>query len=192
MTQKILLKNDFLKERNILDQIENSITVINEKLVPELEKIGFTLTDDVLKDCLSGAKKLRAEYDKAIKNDLAKVQLPSTRLRIEEEANEAFTQFSDKLTEFRRDIKQEKFIAIVDGSAVLTDEAKAQVNESCNVYLTDPKQIEVFEHLKEACKHLNAVFPDDLPMWWNQVFAYTEKAKFHPNPDMNLKLLGGF
>jgi hypothetical protein len=192
MENKVFLRYDFSRERKVLDEIDNSISTINGTLVPELEKIGVTLTGDVLKDCLSGARKLRTEYLAILKKDLDKVGLPSTKSRIESEATEALEQFQDKLVAIRHEIKQQEYISVVDGLAVMTEESKAKLAESCNIYLSDSEQIEAYNHLVEVCNHLNEVFSNDLPMWWLQVLSYSEKEnKFSPNPDLNYNYLGG-
>ncbi len=192
MENKILIRTDWGRESRILEEIETSIEAINTVLKPALEKIGFTLDDSVLSDCLTGGSQLRKDYESRLKKDLSKIGTPSTKRKIEIEATEEFERFENVLINVRKEIKGvNSFITIVDGLAVLTDEARERLIESCKIYLTDPKQIEIHNHLIEACKHLNAVFTNNLPLWWKQIFAWDAKKGFYPNGNIDYSYLGG-
>lgn len=164
-------------------QLSTVIALINGEFRTALEGINFTLTSENLLDILTGGNKIALEYNQKLSTDIEKISIPGFRKMFENVARDAYSEYEivrlrmlDKCYSNNR-----QFISVVDGEAIVSDAAKKQIEEDCSTYITDPKEIELYNlHLK-ACDALNAMFQGYSSPYWRQMFIF-HNNKFEVEP----------
>lgn len=60
------------------------------------------------------------------------------------------------------------------------------IKESCKRYITDAKEIEVYNNVKQAADALNLLFDGDIPVTWWGIFQ-AKDGKFAVNENLNFE-----
>ena len=181
MTNKVKIGVDVTKQNFLQFQVEDGLVAINTVLTPALNLIGFELTSETLKDCLSGCESIHSEYLTRLAKDLTAISIPSTRSLLDKTAGEAWYDFKATLEKALSKItlSARVYISVENEIAILSNEAKEQLLEDCSIYLTDPEEIDLYNRHCAATEALNSFFQGRKVANWQMLFEWVE-GKFIP------------
>ncbi len=182
--KKIKIKVYRPKEYRLLSGANSAVKSINEKLVPALSGIGFDLTSENLKDCLSnGARTIHDSYIGEINRDCARVSLPASKKMLEDAALAEYSKFKSVLTEVLKEITPDapKYISVAGNKAIVPDGARAAITEDCTQYITTDAEIARYDKYLAAIEAMNALFDGNVISGWEEMFA-PSGGKFLPQP----------
>ena len=168
--KKVLVNEGAIQAGSALNQARDAAAIINAKLAPALESIGFQTTDEILKDCLLGATQTRQTYFEGVAKDIKATRTPSIRKQAREAADEAWEAFERELVHVRREARNYKFLTVEDGQAVLNPDNEEKLRDASRIYLTDPAEIEAYNLHVEIIEKLNQLFKGKTPFRWFTIF----------------------
>jgi hypothetical protein len=181
MEEKIKIGENLLKKNQTTYAIEIAVQLINANLKTALEKIGFELTGETLKSCFSGGMPIYDKFHKTVSEDMEKIASHSTRQMLEENSQHSWETFnhvrSSVMSKISSDIRS--FITIEDGFAVFSQTSKEQLEDDCNIYITEAEEINRYELHQRACEALNAFFQGHYSAFWYQIFDF-KNGQFIP------------
>ncbi|MFY9154110.1 MAG: hypothetical protein WAO52_18970 [Prolixibacteraceae bacterium] len=178
---KVRIGTQSLAMIQLESEISNAVALVNGPLAEAICNIGFTPSDEILKDCMNGGRAITQEYYERLTKELSVMSIPSSRTLFENSAREGLKQFhlTRKLIENKCSSNIRKYISFENDLAVYSDEAKKQLNEDFGIYITNPDEIELYNLHLEACEALNNLFKGYRSHVWNQYFEF-ENGKFKP------------
>lgn len=162
-------------------EIANAVALINGPLAESICNIGFTPSDEILKDCLNGGRAITQEYHERLTKELSIMTIPSSRTLFENSAREGLNKFHGTREQIVNKCGSNirKYITFVNDLAVYSDDAKEQLNEDCGVFITNSEEIELYNLHLEVCNALNNLFQGHVSPVWNQMFD-RENGSFKP------------
>ena len=177
---KIWIGTQIVNQTRIESEIRNAIIAINAPLREAIESIGFEPSEELLKDCLGGARAITQQYYERLNKELSILTIPSSKVLFEQSAKEGLKKFHT----VRRDVVNKcelnsKYISFENGFAVFSEESRKQLDEDMGIYISDPEEIELYNLHVEACKALNNFFQGYVSPVWNQMFDF-ENGRFKP------------
>ncbi|MEI7423571.1 MAG: hypothetical protein WCK18_15820 [Prolixibacteraceae bacterium] len=174
--ERILINENVFHSGSAIDQAANSARVINARLAPALQAIGFELCAETLKDCLSGANVTRKAYFSAVEADIKTTRTPSIRKHMQDAADEAFEAFERELLQVRNEARNYKFLIVEGGKCVLTPDNEEKIKELSRIYVTEKKEVEAFKTHSQIVELLNQLFGGRIPYRWSSIFLEKENA----------------
>jgi len=187
--EKFLINENVFHSGGIIDQAANSARAINGRLAPALQAIGFDLSNETLKDCLSGASATRKAYFAAVETDLKTTRTPSIKKQMQDAADEAFEAFERELLLVRREAQNYKFLIVENGKCVLTADNEEKIRELSRIYVTEKKEVEAFKIHCEIVKRLNELFGGRIPYRWSSIFQEKENQIIRNDQTDYLKIV---
>ena len=189
MEKKILVNENQIAARAIVDQALTTAQTINTRLIPALETIGMTITNEALKDLLLGATETKKAYFAGVESDIKATRTPSIRKQMQEAAADEWDRFERELFNIRRETRQSKFLTIEAGVCTLTPGNEEKLKDSCRIYLTDPKEIAAYQLHIEIVDKLNQLFKGQPPFRWINIFPIDNTGKISRNEDTDYSKL---
>ena len=189
MEKKILVNSNEIQAGRIVDEALTTAQTINTRLIPALEAIGQTTTNEVLKDCLLGATETKKAYFAGVEQDIKATRTPSIRKQMQEAAADEWDRFERELFNIRRETRQSKFLTIENGNCTLTRGNEEKLRDSQRIYLTDPKEIEAYKLHVEVVEKLNQLFKGQPPFRWTNIFPIDNTGKISRNDETDYSKL---
>ena len=184
--QKILVKNNEMAATTAIDNANGAAKAINERLVPALKTIGISITQEVLKDCFSGATKTEKNYFDALEKDLKGIKTPSISNSLEATATNAWEKFKGVLLLVRREAgASHQQLTIIEGEAVLSLESEQTIRETYRTYLSDEKEIAAYHLFIDIADKLNQLFKGSVPLYFNTLFPADANGVIHAHENID-------
>ena len=190
--ERIYLRNNW-QRRDVLEKtLRENAEVANNTVIPICRELGITVTLPNVLKWVHDADDFREAFVTKCKQE-AEANGKYLGEVIENAANDDFT---NRLKEYpypfvmpmQLGTDEKKLMSIKGGRLTYNDE---QLTELTNVYLTDPKQIEVYRRIENLCNVLNDFFGDKIPVndalnsWAGIVYPTKEGFKVNPRQDFS-------
>ena len=184
--EKILIKENTIRHADALEEINETIQVINTEFRKILIEIGIDkISLSVLKDCLTNsANQVEKSYQQKVEKDLEKISTISIKKMLFRDAGHAFRSFRNQFEAIKPKLKHVDYLTIENDICILTQENKNKLFESLNTYISDPKEIEAYNRHQAAAEALTAFFRGTYPLYWHNLFVF-ENGEFQPNENTN-------
>lgn len=188
---KIKIGTSSIRQLQIESEINSAIGHINGPLREAIENIGFTASEELLKDCLDGGRQITQEYYDRLNKELSILTIPSSKVLFEQSAHEGLKRFHTIRQQVvdKCGIGIRKYISFEDEIAVFTNQSKEQLSEDMGIYLTDPEEIELYNLHQEACESLNNLFQGQISIEWYRLFDIDKNRQFKPESLTNYSFL---
>ena len=172
MTTKIKIGFDDVKQNLLLSAVNEAVKLINSKLTPALSEIGFELTEGTFADCFAGGTAIKEKYYSSVNQDINNVSGKGFKNLLKQTAQKDWQKFSNILVEVVGQIKADVlgYVSVIDGLAVLPDEAKAAITEVCTLYISSDAEIARYKLYLEVIDALNAFFDNNCLYDWHRLF----------------------
>jgi len=187
--ERILINERNIQASESRSQAQEAAQVINSRLIPALEAIGQTISDAVLKDCLSGANATKKSYFLSVEADTKGTKTPGIKKQLEDAAIEAWERFEQELTFVRREARNASFLTIIDGQCVLTPANEEKLTEAARLYITDPAEIAAYKLHVEIIEKMNQLFKGQTPYRWFNLFPGDATGKISRNDETDYSKL---
>lgn len=150
--------------------------------IPALFKANdIPLTDENFQMAIFSPRQIEKVYNDIL-NEKIKSFPQVIQVTARNEAEFAVENILEELGKLEFSYQEKPFITLSGTSCKVNEEA---IKESCKRYLTDAKEIEVYNNVKQAADALNLLFNGDIPVaWWNVfqakngIFAVNETLNF--------------
>lgn len=159
--EKILIKeNETIAARNI-QSVENHIKEINQKIVPAFEdfnigKLSTDLLHELLTNNFENVNKLISEQ---AEKDTEYIKTPSIKkemLRVIDVVKSDFAKTCKSLVNYET-VHLLKYIEVKSGIAKSVKGANEAIIEDAKYYITDPKEIEIYNEIKIIADAYNRI-----------------------------------
>ena len=184
--EKILIKENTIRHSDALEEINETIQIINTEYREMLKELGIeVLTFEIFDDCFkNSAARLKKSFYQAVEKDLQSIKTETIRKSLFLDAKKAFNLFINQFNKIKPNLKHVDFLSIEKNTCTLTPENKNNLFESLNTYISDPEQIEAYNRHQAAAKALNVFFNGKHPLYWHNLFVF-ENGEFKPNENTN-------
>ena len=178
--EKILVKNDSYKAEHVISELQEKCSMINNVIPSLLKANDIELTPDNFQMALLNPKGIKKVYYSTLNekiNNFPKVLQITAR----QEADNAINNMLDTLNELELSYIEKRYIVFSGTICKVNVDA---IKENFKRYITDAKEIEVFNLVKQAANVLNELFKGDIPLNWTSIFM-AENGKLKVNEDLN-------
>lgn len=178
---KIRIGTRSVQQAQVDYEIRQAIDLINAPLREAFESIGFTASEELLKDCLDGGREITQQYYERLAEELKIMSSPSSRQIFEKAGQESIKQFHvvrNRVVD-KCGMTVQKYITLDGDIAVFSEESQKQLDEDMGIYITDPEEIELYNLHQKACEALNNLFQCHIEFEWHRLFDIDNK-QFKP------------
>ncbi len=169
--EKILINENQIRQNDLLAQAHETVKLINGELIPALYEIGMVLTLDIIQDSLTGTNEIRKMFFANVEKDTKNIKTIAIKKKLVEAAEKSFETFNNELDSLKKDLKQVDYLTVEDGLCILSEENEEKLIDSARIYLTEPKEIEIYKIHREAAEILNRLFKGKFPLFWYNIFV---------------------
>ncbi len=178
--EKLLISYDENKALRMINELQEKCDKVN-KVIPEQFKANdIPLTDENFQMAIFYPQKIESVYY-SILNEKIKGFPQVLQETARQEAEYAVSSILKKLNSFELTYTDKQYIVLSGTTCKVNEDA---IKESCKRYLTDAKEIEVYNNVKQAADALNKLFKGDIPLNWINIFR-ADNGKLIVNNGLN-------
>lgn len=178
--EKILIKNDNYKATATINELQEKCKKIN-RVIPILFKANdIPLTEENFQMAIFYPKNLEKVYFDTL-NQKIKSFPQVIQVTARQEGEYAISTMLEELEKIKLQCNNKQFIVLSGTTCNVNEDA---IKENCKHYLTDAKEIEVYNHIQAAADILNKLFKGDIPLNWINIFR-TDNGKLIVNNGLN-------
>lgn len=177
---KILIDNDSNKAVRMINELQEKCNKVN-RTIPKLFKANdIPLTEENFQMAIFYPQKIESVYYATL-NEKIKSFPQVLQVTARQEAEYAVSSILKKLNSFELTYTDKQYIVLSGTTCKVNEDA---IKESCKRYLTDAKEIEVYNNIQQAADALNKLFKGDIPLNWINIFR-AENGKLIVNNGLN-------
>ena len=178
--EKILIKNDANKAVRMIKELQVKCDMINEVNPNLFMSNDIELTEDNFRMAIFSPKKIEQVYYATLNNRIK--SFPQVmQVTARQEAEYAVSSILKKLNSFELTSTDKQYIILSATTCKVNEDV---IKESCKRYLTDAKEIEVYNNIQQAADALNKLFKGDIPLNWINIFR-ADNGKLIVNNGLN-------
>ncbi|NEW84561.1 MAG: hypothetical protein GZ094_19645 [Mariniphaga sp.] len=188
--ERILVNDQQIRVSSVLDEAKAAVQAINSRLIPAMETIGISPSQLSIKDCIVAvATATKKGYFADVALDLKATRTPGIRKQQQEAAEIEWYVFEDVLSLVRREVKHLEYLTITEGKAELTAANAEKLADAHRSYITDPKEMAVYNLHVEIVNKLNQLFKGNIPFQWWGHFPHGANGQIVRNDNTNYEYL---
>lgn len=180
--EKILISNDSNKATRMINELQEKCNKANEAIPFLFKANDIELTPDTFRMAIFSPRQIEKVYHDTL-NEKIKGFPQVIQVTARNEAEFAIESILDELGKLEFSYQEKPFISLSGTSCKVNEEA---IRESCKRYITDAKEIEVYNNVKQAADALNLLFDGDIPVTWWSIFQ-AKNGKFAVNENLNFE-----
>lgn len=178
--EKILISNDSNKATRMINELQEKCNKVNRVIQSVFNSNDIPLTAENFQTAVFYPQKIESVYYATL-NEKIKSFPQVLQVTARQEAEYAVNSMLKKLNSFELTYTDKQYI-ILSGTTCKVNEAA--IKESCKRYLTDAKEIEVYNNIQEAANALNKLFKGEIPLNWINIFR-ADNGKLVVNDGLN-------
>lgn len=178
--EKILISNDCNKAVRMINELREKCNKVNGT-IPNLFKANdIPLTEENFQMAIFYPQRIESVYYAAL-NEKIKSFPQVLQMTARQEAEYAVSSILKKLNSFELTHMDKQYIVLSGTTCKVNEDA---IKESCKRYLTDAKEIEVYNNIQQAADALNKLFKGEIPLNWINIFR-ADNGKLIVNNGLN-------
>lgn len=178
--EKILISNDSNKATRMINELQEKCNKVNRVIQSVFNSNDIPLTAENFQTAVFYPQMIESVYYATL-NEKIKSFPQVLQVTARQEAEYAVNSMLKKLNSFELTYTDKQYI-ILSGTTCKVNEAA--IKESCKRYLTDAKEIEVYNNIQEAANALNKLFKGEIPLNWINIFR-ADNGKLIVNDGLN-------
>ena len=178
--EKILISNDSNKAVRMINELQEKCNRINRVVPSQFKANDIPLTAENFQMAIFYPQKIESVYYATL-NEKIKSFPQVLQVTARQEAEYAVSSMLKKLNSFELTYTDKQNIVLSGTTCKVNEEA---IKESCKRYLTDAKEIEVYNNIQQAADALNKLFKGDIPLNWINIFR-ADNGKLIVNNGLN-------
>lgn len=178
--EKFLIDYDNNKAVRMIKELQEKCNKVN-KVIPEQFKANdIPLTAENFQMAIFYPQKIESVYY-SILNEKIKNFPQVLQATARHEAEYAVSSILRKLNSFELTYTDKQYIVLSGTTCKVNEDA---IKENCKRYLTDIKEIEVYNNIQQAADALNKLFKGEIPLNWISIFR-ADNGKLIVNNGLN-------
>lgn len=178
--EKILISNDNNKAVRMINELQEKCNKVN-RTIPALFKANdIPLTEENFRLAIFSPQQIEKVYYDML-NEKINGFPQVIQVTARQEAEYAVSSILKKLNSFELTYTDKQYIVLSGTTCKVNEDA---IKESCKRYLTDAKEIEVYNNIQQAADALNKLFKGDIPLNWINIFR-ADNGKLIVNNGLN-------
>lgn len=162
MEQKILIRENAIEATRLVSAVQILLSETNKLLIPAMLEAGVTPNTDIIRDAyVNDCDKAIAIIENQANKDVAKISSPIVKQTLLKHLDE----FKTKIRKISREILGYHMIAgniglvgyieIKGNEVVPVDNYEDVIRETAKYYITDDREIEIYQAIKATCDSYN-------------------------------------
>lgn len=178
--EKLLISYDEGRALRMIGELCEKCNKVNKVIPEQFKSNDIPLTDKNFQMAIFYPQKIESVYYATLNEKIKK--FPQViQMTARQEAEYAVSGILKKLNSFELSYTDKQYIVLSGTTCKVNEDA---IKESCKRYLTDAKEIEVYNDIQQAADALNKLFKGDIPLNWINIFR-ADKGKLIVNDGLN-------
>lgn len=182
--KQILISEDRNKAIRVINELQEKCDKANGAIPALFKANDIPLTEENFRLAIFSPRQIEKVYNDIL-NEKIKSFPQVIQATARNEAEFAVENILKELGKLEFSYQEKPFITLFGTSCKVNEEA---IKESCKHYLTDAKEIEVYNNVKQAADALNLLFNGNIPVTWWSVFQ-AKDGLFVVNESLNFGYL---
>ena len=164
--EKILISNDRNKAIRMINELQEKCNRMNRFIQSIFKENDIPLTAENFQMAIFYPQRIETVYYSVLNEKIKSFpQVLQATARLE--AKYAVSSMLKKLNSFELTYSDKQYIVLSETICKVNEDA---IKESCKRYLTDEKEIEVYNNIQQAADTLNKLFKNEIPLNWINIF----------------------